>query len=595
MSLLDSILDRKLQFLKQITGKSDETPAPRRDWARYLRVATFFGRTFLAFIWWDLIVGHLPLIGPAVRRGSLDRWRRVAQRYRQLAVRYGGVLIKLGQFLSIRVDVLPLEVLQELAGLQDEVPPEALADIQGAIVAEFGRPIEDVFAWFDPEPMAAASLAQVHRARWPATAAAGHRPVAVGDGPEVVVKVQRPRIEVFVETDLAALRLAVGWLKWYRPIARRVDLDRLYAEFAATTRRELDFIQEGRNSERFAANFAADPHICVAKVYWQATTRRVLTLENVAAIKITDLAAIEAAGISRSEVARRLYDAYLQQIFVHHFVHADPHPGNLFVCPLETPPDALPGTPRPFKITFVDFGMVAVIPAELHAALREYVIALATRDAHRIVQAYAAAGVLLPGADLKRLEEVHEVLFRRIGNIRMGQLRDVALAQAEYVLREYRDLIFEMPFQFPTDLLFALRAVAILAGLATTLDPDFDPWAATLPFAEHLAMGELARDWRGYVERAFGWLQLLLRLPDRADRALALAERGDLTVQTSLAPDHARALRRIERAVDRLSWMVVAAGLIVAAALLRTAGETEIGTALAVAAAVAFLWGLTRR
>lgn len=579
------MIDLKLKVLKQMVGEPAAPAETRRDWSRYLRIAVFFARTFLLFIWCDLIVGHLPLVGERVRRGALARWREVARRYRRLAIRYGGVLIKLGQFLSIRVDVLPLEVLQELADLQDEVPPEASADIRQVIAEEFGRPLEEVFAWFAAEPLAAASLAQVHRARL----------AAADDGPEVVVKVQRPRIEMLVETDLAALHLAVRWLGWYRPIAARVDLDRLYAEFASTTRRELDFIQEGRNCEQFAANFAADAGIYIAKVYWETTTRRVLTLENVAGIKITDLAAIEAAGIRRSEVARRLYDAYLQQIFVHHFVHADPHPGNLFLRPLEPDGTAPADSPRPFKIVFVDFGMVAVIPAALWAALREYVIALAMRDAHGVVQAYVHAGVLLPGADLKRLEEVHETLFKRIGEVRMGQLREVAFAQAEYLLREYRDLIFEMPFQFPTDLLFAVRAVAILSGLATTLDPDFDPWAATLPFAERLAMDELTRDWRGNLERAVGWLRLLVRLPGRLDRLLAQAERGTLTIQSSLAPDHARALRRIERALERLSWMVVAVGLAATGALLRLAGDATLGLALWIGAGLAFLWGVTRR
>jgi predicted unusual protein kinase regulating ubiquinone biosynthesis (AarF/ABC1/UbiB family) len=586
MSLIDSIVDRKLQVLKQMAGGPAAPPEIRRDWPRYLRIAIFFATTFLGFIWWELIAGHLPLIGPRVRRGSLARWQQVAQRYRRLAIRYGGVLIKLGQFLSIRVDVLPVEITAELAGLQDEVPAETPADIERVIAGEFDRPIAEVFAWFSPEPLAAASLAQVHRARL-------H--LAEGE-PEVVVKVQRPRIEMLVETDLAAIRLAVRWLKWYRQISARIDLGRLYEEFASTTRRELDFVEEGHNCEHFAADFAADAGIYIAKVYWETTTRRVLTLENVAGIKITDTAAMEAAGISRSEVARRLYDTYLQQIFVTHFVHADPHPGNLFLRPLEPDPAAAPDAPRPFKIVFVDFGMVAVIPEELRAALRELVIALATRDAHGMVQSYVHAGVLLPGADLQRLAEVHEALFKRFGGVRMGQLRDVAFEQAEYMFREYRDLVYEMPFQFPADMLFAMRAVAILSGLATSLDPDFDPWAATIPFAERLAVGELTRDWRGYVERALGWLQLLARLPGRLDRLATQAERGSLTVQTALAPDHAKALRRIARAVDRQMWGMLSAGLLVAGALLRsTPGNEGLSTGLLIGAGVAFLWGLTRR
>ena len=164
------------------------------------------------------------------------------------------------------------------------------------------------------------------------------------------------------------------------------------------------------------------------------------------------------------------------------------------------------------------------------------------------------------------------------------------------MFREYRDLIYEMPFQFPADMLFAMRAVAILSGIATTLDPDFDPWAATLPFAERLAVGELTRDWRGYLERALGWLQLLARLPGRLDRLATQAERGALMVQTSLAPDHAKALRRIEHAVDRQTWMTLAVGLLVAGALLRsTPGSEGTGLALFIGAGVAFLWSLTRR
>ena len=203
----------------------------------------------------------------------------------------GGVLIKLGQFLSTRVDVLPPAVTDELKGLQDEVPSESLADIRALIAAEFGRPVEQVFSCFEPVPEAAASLAQVHRA-------------CLMDGTKVVVKVQRPGIERLVATDLAAIRLALRWLKWYRRIARRVDLDQLYAEFSATTRAELDFIAEGHNADRFAANFADDPGVYIADVFWDYTTRRVLTLENVASIKINDFAAIDAAGISRPQLAR---------------------------------------------------------------------------------------------------------------------------------------------------------------------------------------------------------------------------------------------------------------------------------------------------
>jgi predicted unusual protein kinase regulating ubiquinone biosynthesis (AarF/ABC1/UbiB family) len=559
------------------------TAPVKLDRRRYLRVVRFFARLFLSIICWDVILRRVPGMSGVARGSALARWRELARRFRRLAVQMGGVLIKLGQFLSIRVDILPLEVTTELAGLQDEVPAENLADIQAVIAAEFGRPAEQVFAWFAPYPEAAASLAQVHKAR-------------LANGDEVVVKIQRPRIEALVETDLAAIRVAIRWLKLYPAIARRVDLGRLYDEFAATTRAELDFVAEGHNAERFAANFADDPGIYIPNVYWQYTTRRVLTLEDVSNIKITDLEGIEAAGISRAQVARRLYVAYLEQIFVHNFVHADPHPGNLFVCPLPPDPSAPADAPVPFQLIFVDFGMVAIIPQRLRASLRDYVIGIGTRDAHRVVQAYVDAGVLLPGADRKRLEEVHEVLFRGLEGVTMGRLSDVAFEQAQLLFREYRDILFELPFQFPTDLLFAVRAVSILAGIATTLDPHFDPWSETIPFAERLAADELRRDWRRWLEQVEDLARVALRLPFLADRLLTQAERGELTVQTSLAADAAKALRRVERSVDRLMWAVVATGLLLAGVVLRTTeGAGGLSTGLLIAAVAAFLWALTRR
>ena len=559
------------------------SPPTRFDRLRYVRVVRFFAGAFLSIIWWDLIIRRLPGLRGLVRRSEIGRWRRIAQRFRRLAVQMGGVLIKLGQFLSIRVDVLPAEVTAELAGLQDEVPPESLADIRAVVVQEFGRPLEKVFAWFAPEPDAAASLAQVHRAR-------------LVSGEEVVVKVQRPHIETLVETDLAAIRTASNWLKLYRPIARRVDLNRLFDEFARTTRAELDFVAEGKNAERFSADFADDAGVYIADIYWDYTTRRVLTLENVASIKITDYAAIEAAGISRAQVARRLYDTYLKQVFVTNFVHADPHPGNLFVHPLRPSAGARPGDPRPFLLIFVDFGMVAVIPDRLRAHLRDYLIGLGTRDSRRVVQAYIDAGILLPGADRRRLEEIHDVMFQRFWGVRMGQLRDFALEQAEYFIREYRDIIYEMPFQLPADILFVGRAIGILSGMATSLDPEFDPWNALIPFAEGLTAEELARDWRAWLDELSTMARLVLALPHRFDQFLTEARRGELTMQAALAPDTARALLRLERSVDRLTWGVIAASLLVTGVLLRVSeGPGWPSTGLLILAGLALLWGLTRR
>jgi predicted unusual protein kinase regulating ubiquinone biosynthesis (AarF/ABC1/UbiB family) len=543
----------------------------------------FFAGTFISVIWWDLILKHVPGLRGLARRSSSARWRGIAQRFRRLAVQMGGVLIKLGQFLSVRVDVLPSEITGELADLQDEVPAESLADIQAVVASQFDRPAEQVFTWFSPQPEAAASLAQVHKAR-------------LAGGEEVVVKVQRPRIQMLVETDLAALGTAIKWLKLYGPIARRVDLDRLFAEFAKTTRAELDFVAEGKNAEHFAADFADDPGIHIPSIYWDYTAGCVLTMENVASIKITDFAALEAASVDRTQVAERLYNTYLKQVFVTSFVHADPHPGNLFVRPLDPSPDAGPGDPRPFQLIFVDFGMVAVIPERLRANLRDYIIGMGTRDAHRLVQSYFDAGFLLPGADRKRLEEVHEAMFQRLWGVKLSQLRDVAMEEAVFFLREYRDIVYEMPFQFPTDILFVGRAMGILMGMATSLDPNFDLWNGIIPFAEKLAADELSRDWRGWLDEIGKLVRLVVQLPTRVDHFITQAEHGELTLQVSLATDSARSVRRLERSVDRLAWGVIFASLLISGTILRVVeGPSWLSTGLLVAAGVAWLWGITRR
>jgi predicted unusual protein kinase regulating ubiquinone biosynthesis (AarF/ABC1/UbiB family) len=321
-------------------------------------------------------------------------------------------------------------------------------------------------------------------------------------------------------------------------------------------------------------------------------------------LKISGLAALEEAGIDRTEVARHLYQVYMRQIFVHHFVHADPHPGNLFVRPLPLAGEApfAPGDPvsapaggerRPFQIAFVDFGMVAEVPERLRGALREYLIGLGTRDAARVVHSYVLAGVLLPGADLRRLEQMHAALFDRFWGVRIGELRDVALAEARGLLLEYRDLLYEAPFQIQVELLFVGRAVGLLSGLATRLDPGFDPWAETLPFAEQLAAEELRRGWRDVADEIRQQVMALVGLPRRLDSLVARTEQGTLAVQASLAPEVRRTLERVDRAVRRLAWTVAAAALLVAGALLRAAAPADWLPVLLMALALAvFLLGL---
>ena len=565
------------------SGEPKNAPFDRR---RYLRVVRYFAGAFAHLIFWEIILRGI--LGQGfVELSAPRRWGRLARRYRRLAAELGGVLIKLGQFLSIRVDVLPHVVTAELAGLQDEVLPERLADIRAVIETEFGQPVDQVFPWFAPKPEAAASLAQVHRAR-----------LLTGD--EVVVKVQRPRIDEIVETDLRAIRTAARWLNRYRPISRRVNLDRLYDEFSSTTRRELDFVAEAENAERFGLNFADDPHIRIPRVYAQTSTRRVLIMENVASIKITDFEAIEAAGISRQEVARCLFDTYLTQVFVHNFVHADPHPGNLFVQPLPPILSDLgliePGEGVPFRLTFVDFGMVATIPERVRPHFRDVLVGFVTKDTGRVVRAYQGAGMLLPGADLARLEQVQDEILERYSDLSLQQVQQLPMSEWRNLAHDYRDILYEMPFQLPTDLLFVGRAISILFGMATSLDPDLDPWEAVEPFAREMAAEEIKRDWRGLLGELEKMTRLVLSLPGKADRFFSQATRGELAVRTRWSREDTRTLRRVETAVNRLASAVVFAALLLAAvAVYITLGGGVVSYLLFGLAAAALLASLVRR
>jgi predicted unusual protein kinase regulating ubiquinone biosynthesis (AarF/ABC1/UbiB family) len=547
---------------------------PSRLRGRYLRILTFFAGVIARFILWEIIIRYLGLRG-WVRRTRKERFRREAVRFRALAIRMGGVMIKVGQFLSSRLDVLPPEVTDELANLQDEVPAEDFGAIRALAEAELGAPLTETFASFDPEPLAAASLGQVHRARL--------RTEQEAEFHEVVVKVQRPDIASIVDVDLSALRRVGTWLMRYRPIREHADVPALLKEFSVTLYEEIDYEQEAENAEIFYENFVDDPDVHVPRVVRSLSTRRVLTLEDVYAIKITDYEGITAAGIDRAEVAERLLDTYLQQIFEDGFVHADPHPGNLFVTPLPVED----GEPVKWQLTFVDFGMVARVPDSLRDSLRELVIAVGTRDASRVVKSYQLLDMLLPGADLKLIEQAEAQVFDRFWGMSMKELRSISPEEIHQIAHQYRDLMLSMPFQVPQNLLFLARTVAILSGMCTGLDPDFNLWQQLAPFARKLVEEETSSGLDYWLDELGGMLQALLALPGQASRALAQAESGGLVVQS---PQVSREVRALTRSVDRLTGGILFAALLIGGIMLVNAGNSPFGGGLLGASGLALLW-----
>jgi predicted unusual protein kinase regulating ubiquinone biosynthesis (AarF/ABC1/UbiB family) len=523
--------------------------SPSQLRARYWRIVRFFGGVTLSFIFWEIAMPRLGLRALTNRTRS-ERSRRAAVRFRALAIRMGGLMIKVGQFLSARLDVLPAEITQELSGLQDEVPPEEFEAIRSAAEADLGQPLSERYAFFDAEPLAAASLGQAHRARLCA-----HDAEEVGFE-DVVVKVQRPHIEQIVDVDLSALRRVAGWLNRYQPIAKRTDVRALVEEFAATTLQEIDYLAEGRNAETFAENFSANPRVHVPRVVWAVTSRRVLTLEDVSAIKISDYGAITAAGFDRAEVAKLLLDTYMQQILEDGFFHADPHPGNLFVTPLED---------GNWELTFVDFGMVGRVPDNLRAGLRELLIAIGTQDAKRLIESYKTLGVLLPRADLKLIELASMEVFDRFWGMSMADLKQLDHAELLRFGVQFRELMMDLPFQLPENLLLLGRTVAILSGMCTGLDPEFNLWTSIAPHANKLIAEEGAGPLQTILAEGQKLAQLLIALPSRVDRVLTITERGELQTRN---PALERQTRRVVLAVNRLSAIVVFAALLLAGATL---------------------------
>jgi predicted unusual protein kinase regulating ubiquinone biosynthesis (AarF/ABC1/UbiB family) len=563
--------------------------------ARYRRIILFFARILLSEFYWDLF---LPRIGLSSwsRRTRSGRIRKIAVRYRALAVQMGGVLIKVGQFLSARVDVLPSEVTDELSGLQDEVPSESFNAIQAVAEAELGVPLLDKFIEFDPVPLAAASLGQAHLAKLRITkdqaqildASRYNQDDSGGITYQVVVKIQRPKIENIIATDLAAIRTVGGWIKRYPPIRKRVNIPGLIAEFTRVLYEEIDYLAEGRNAETFAANFINDPGVLVPKVIWTHTTKRVLTLQDVRGIKITDYDAITAAGINKSDVAARLLNTYFKQIFEDGFFHADPHPGNLFVRLTNNVVDPS-STQKDWLLTFIDFGMVGRMRPEIRDGLRELLIGVGLQDASRVVKAYQILGILLPGADISLLEKAESEMFKRFWGKGMDELSHINIEEIHEFAYEFRDILYNMPFQLPQDLIFLGRAVGILSGMCIGLDPQINVFGHLAPFSQKIIKEEAQHDWGYWVKEAGDIARRVITLPTRADALITKLERGELNVRD---PQLTENIKKLEKTVSKAVVGIIFATFLVGSIQLSTANQEVMTWIFRIAAIIAFLWML---
>jgi len=468
-----------------------------------------------------------------------ERLRRLhagnARMLRERMVEQRGVFIKIGQFLSSRVDLLPEEYTSELSKLQDQVPPAPFDEIRQRLIEELG-PLEDVFSDFTETPIASASLGQVHRA-------------CLKDGDCIVVKVQYPGIEQVIAADMRTTKVI---LRLLRILYSQVNLDVIYDEFSRILMEELDYVKEGKNAETFARNFAANPRIRIPIVYWPYTTSKVLTLEYLEGIKITDFDEIDRQMIDRKEIGRLLAEAYSQMIFSDGFFHGDPHPGNIFV------------RPGP-EIILVDFGMVDRISTPKRLGLRNAFTAIVDRDALGAVRAMVDMGFIPLTKDIHPLVSLVERL--------LAKYRDMSLTEFKAMdIDEIGDDVLEAlqispSIQIPNDFILFGRVVGMLNGLGSQLDPDTNLIEIAAPFAKRFIHLEETSA-QGVLKRAGTAARSLVRLPKLVEEFLVTTHRGETRVEIG-SRDIVRVLQHIHNIGRGFILAIFAAGAAGAAVLFR--------------------------
>ncbi len=509
-----------------------------RNLGRYREIVGILVRNgFLNIVEQLGVAGYAPWpLRLATERMAPDRLSTEA-RVRRAIEELGPTFVKMGQIVSTRPDIVPPPLLSELAKLQDAVPSAPWDGIKTRLELELGAPIEEVFSRFDEEPIAAASLGQVHAA-------------VLRSGEDVVVKVQRPGIEDTIDADLEILRdlaiLAHERTRW----GQVYDFPTIVDDFAYTLWAELDYMREGRNAERFRAYFADDPAVYVPKVFWAYTTRRVLTLERLRGIRIDNLDALDRAGVDRQALAEEAARIVIREVFDLGCFHADPHPGNFFV--LENG-----------AIGAMDFGMVGYINPTDQIRLARLFVAAVRRDTGAVVDELIRMEAVGYGVNRGALQRDLDRLIYKYQDIRLGEVR------AAELLDDIRPVVFRHRIRLPSEYWLLAKALVMMEGLGAKLAPDFSILVVAQPYVRDLA-SRLMSPTAVFGRAGAGvqdWLEFLLYLPAHAPKMLDRLERGDLRLGVRL-DDAKEALQRVDRTMTRLSVSIVIGALIIASAIL---------------------------
>ncbi len=470
------------------------------------------------------------------RREKMETLTR-AERVRMAMEELGPTFIKMGQILSTRPDLLPVEFILELEKLQDHVPPFEYTQVEMIIETELGTQLDNILKDFEEAPLASASIGQVHRAR-------------LADGEEVVVKIQRPDIRKTVEVDLEIMlhlatlmeRHLAGW-EIQRPT-------KIVEEFAQTLEKELDYTIEASHMERFAMQFLNDSNVYVPKVYREASTGRILTMEYIDGIKASEISLLEEADLDRREIARRGLDLIMKQIFVHGFFHADPHPGNVFILPDNV-------------ICYLDFGMMGRIGRESRENFANLVMNIVRRDERKITEALLRLTVSEEEPDRHTLErsvsEFIDLHFNR-------PLKELDLGK---LLHQLLDMVAKHRLSVPPDLFLMIKALSTVEGLGRLLNPDFDVTEQAAPFVRRIQMDRLhpKRIAGDFFDSGTELLHLIKEIPGEVRKILRQARQGKIKIEfehrglESMLSTH-------DRISNRLAFAIVLAALIIGSSLI---------------------------
>ena len=471
------------------------------------------------------------------RRPAIEGELSLAKRLRLALEELGPTFIKVGQVLSTRADLLPPEFIDELRLLQDQVPPSDWESIRKVIENELGAPINEVFAYFDPKPFAAASLGQVHYA-------------ILHQGKEVVIKVLRPDIERVVNIDLDILQDFAQLVQDRTAFGERYEAVDFADEFANNLRGELDFKKEGRNADRFRENFSNDPRVKIPRIFWENSTRRLLVMERISGIKIDDIPALEAAGFDRKRLANTSARLVLKEILEDGFFHADPHPGNLLLLPGEI-------------IGVIDFGTMGRLETKDRIGLARLLILIVQRDSEGIVDQLIRMGIAKYRVDRTTLaRELRRILLRYYGL----PIQDIPVAE---VMNSLEPVIYKHKLRIQSDYLQLIKTIMVMQGVGLRLDPDFDMLTATRPYLGRLMRQiVLPTSWGPSLLRmATDWADFVGNFPRQTSNVLNQLERGEFGIDVEVR-ELDEAVDRVDRVANRIIYGVLVAAFIVALALL---------------------------